>query len=184
MHNKNRDNEDVWVTRLQNGDKKALVFLVKKWHKLFCNTSYWMVKDKDAAKDIVQESWLVIIDKIDGLKKPKQFKYWAYRIVCNKFTDWLRLKLKEQQIQIRDSDNIRDDSVCYSENEKIKSKLLNAVNRLPNHQKEVVRLFYIEAYSLKEISSLLKISLGTTKSRLFNAREKLKIIIKQTDYEN
>ncbi|MDB9783285.1 RNA polymerase sigma factor, partial [Winogradskyella sp.] len=74
MHNKNRDNEDVWVTRLQNGDKKALVFLVKKWHKLFCNTSYWMVKDKDAAKDIVQESWLVIIDKIDGLKKPKQFK--------------------------------------------------------------------------------------------------------------
>ena len=62
--------------------------------------------------------------------------------------------------------------------------MLNAINRLPNHQKEVVRLFYIEAYSLKQISSLLKISLGTTKSRLFTAREKLKKTIKQTDYEN
>ena len=54
------------------GDKTALTTLVKRWHKLFCNKAYWLVKDKDAAKDIAQESWTVIINKIESLKNPNQ----------------------------------------------------------------------------------------------------------------
>lgn len=70
----------------------VLAVLVGRWHKLFYNKAYWLVKDKDTAKDIAQESWTVIIKKIDSLKDSKQFKYWAYRIVHNKSTDWLRLQ--------------------------------------------------------------------------------------------
>jgi len=45
-------------------------------------------------------------------------------------------------------------------------------------QQMVIKLFYTEEYSLKEISKTLNISVGTTKSRLFHAREKLKQILK------
>ncbi|WP_299114178.1 RNA polymerase sigma factor [uncultured Winogradskyella sp.] len=85
------------IQRLQSGDKSALAFLVKKWHKLFCEKAYWLVRDKDVAKDIAQESWLVIINKINELKNPEQFKYWAYRIVVNKSTDWLRVQSRQQK---------------------------------------------------------------------------------------
>lgn len=172
------------VEAYKAGDKKALTNLVKRWHKLFCDKAYWLVKDKDAAKDIAQDSWTIIINKIDRLKDPKQFKYWAYRIVCNKATDWLRLQSKNQKQTVGYNLDIESDTKEYSENEQLKQILLKAINELPTNQKEIVRLFYTESYSLKQISDLLKISVGTAKSRLFHAREKLKITLKNTHYEN
>ena len=174
MDNTNRDNDEVLVTRLQQGDKMALTNLVKRWHKLFCDKAYWLVKDKNVAKDIAQDSWTVIIKKIDRLKDPKQFKYWAYRIVCNKSTDWLRLQSKRHNQTIGYDVDVESNAIEYSENEHLKKALLIAINELPTQQKTVVRLFYIESYNLKQISDLLDISTGTAKSRLFYAREKLK----------
>lgn len=172
------------VNAYRAGDKKALAMLVKRWHKLFCDKAYWIIKDKDAAKDIAQDSWTIIINKIDRLNDPKQFKYWAYRIVCNKSTDWLRLQAKTQKNNIRDNFEIKSEEQQYSENEHLKLSLLKAINELPKNQKLVVKLFYTESYSLKQISEILNISVGTAKSRLFHAREKLKITLKKIDYEN
>jgi len=176
--------DEKLVKAYKAGDKKALAELVKRWHKLFCDKAYWLVKDKDVAKDIAQDSWTIIIDKIDGLKEPKQFKYWAYRIVCNKATDWLRLQTKKRKHTLGYDIEIESEETKYSENEQLKQALLKTINQLPINQKTVVRLFYIESYSLKQISKLLDISVGTAKSRLFHAREKLKTILKNTDYEN
>jgi RNA polymerase sigma-70 factor (ECF subfamily) len=68
--------------------------------------------------------------------------------------------------------------------ESIKKALLKAINELPIEQQQAIRLFYVEEYSLKEIGDLLNISVGTVKSRLFHAREKLKVQFKNRNYEN
>tara|TARA_R100001369_G_scaffold30604_1_gene54434 strand:+ start:666 stop:1217 length:552 start_codon:yes stop_codon:yes gene_type:complete len=170
--------DDTLVVAYRAGDKSALALLVKRWHKLFCDKAYWMVKDKDAAKDIAQDSWTVIIKKLDSLKDPKQFKYWAYRIVCNKSTDWLRLQLKINKQTIGFDLDIESNDIEYSENEHLKKLLLIALSELPMHQQTVIRLFYIESYSLNQISDLLDIAVGTAKSRLFHARETLKKVLK------
>lgn len=180
----NQSIDEELVEAYKAGDKSALATLVKRWHKVFCDKAYWLVKDKDAAKDIAQDSWTVIIQKIDTLNDPKQFKYWAFRIVCNKSTDWLRIDTKKQKQSIQNNLEIEFDNKEYSENKPLKIKLLNAINDLPANQKIVIRLFYLESNSLKKISDLQKISVGTAKSRLFHAREKLKIILKNTNYEN
>ncbi|WP_370003037.1 RNA polymerase sigma factor, partial [Winogradskyella sp.] len=156
------------------GDKTALATLVKRWHKLFCDKAYWLVKDKDVAKDIAQDSWTTIIHKIDKLKNPNQFKYWAFRIVCNKSTDWLRQQTKNQKRIIGYDMEIESREGHYSKDQIQKQILLEAINALPTNQNEVVKLFYHQDYSLKQISELLNISVGTAKSRLFHAREKLK----------
>lgn len=180
----NQSIDEELVEAYKAGDKSALATLVKRWHKVFCDKAYWLVKDKDAAKDIAQDSWTVIIQKIDTLNDPKQFKYWAFRIVCNKSTDWLRIDTKKQKQSIQNNLEIEFDNKEYSENKPLKIKLLNAINDLPANQKIVIRLFYLESNSLKKISDLQIISVGTAKSRLFHAREKLKIILKNTNYEN
>lgn len=176
--------DEKLVEAYKAGDKKALAALVKRWHKLFCDKAYWLVKDKDVAKDVAQDSWTTIINKIEHLKEPKQFKYWAYRIVCNKATDWLRLQSKNQKQTIGFHVQIESDDKEYSENDQLKQVLLKSINKLSTHQKEIVILFYTESYSLKQISNLLNISVGTAKSRLFHAREKLKITLKNTHYES
>ncbi|WP_299364259.1 sigma-70 family RNA polymerase sigma factor [Winogradskyella sp.] len=176
--------DEVLVEAFKAGDKKALAALVKRWHKQFCNKAYWMVNDKDAAKDIAQDSWTTIIDKIDKLKDPKRFKYWAFRIVCNKSTDWLRLQAKNRNNTINHEVEIKSVSGNNSEKEQLKQLLLKTVDELPKNQSTVIRLFYLQSYSLKQISDLLEISIGTAKSRLFHAREKIKTILKNSNYEN
>ena len=173
------------VLEFQSGNKNALTELVKLWHKTFCEKAFWLVKDADVAKDLAQDSWRTIIEKIKDLEKPESFGSWALRIVYTKSLDWINTnkridshlqKYKYEQKAITIDDN--------SDNEALKKTLLKTVKKLPEHQQLVIRLFYVEDYSLKEISELLKISIGTTKSRLFHAREKLKETLKYKDYEN
>ncbi|MGA1227121.1 MAG: RNA polymerase sigma factor [Tamlana sp.] len=71
-----------------------------------------------------------------------------------------------------------------NDNLKLKTNLLVAIKKLPEHQQVVIKLFYVEDYSLKQISDILKISIVTAKSRLFQAREKLKETLKYRNYEN
>ncbi len=165
------------VLAYQSGNEKAIAILVKRWHKQFCKQAYWYTKDKDTAKDIAQDSWNVIIHKLNDLKDAEKFGYWALAIVCRKAIDWTRKKSKtlEQQIDYHKVLNNFSEENNISEDSK---KMLLAIKELPNIQQTVLQLFYIENYSLKQISSLLDLSKGTVKSRLFYAREKLKIIIK------
>ncbi|MFT7051259.1 MAG: RNA polymerase sigma factor (sigma-70 family) [Psychroserpens sp.] len=175
--------DDILVLEFQLGNKKALASLVKKWHLIFCKKAYWLVKDADVAKDIAQESWQVIIDKIETLNDVSRFGSWALRIVYSKSLDHLRIRSKER---LRVSNTVEQQIgivETYKENNTLKEVLLKAVKQLPGQQQVVVRLFYTQSYSLKEISETLSISVGTTKSRLYNAREKLKLILKYHNYE-
>ncbi|WP_298537251.1 sigma-70 family RNA polymerase sigma factor [uncultured Algibacter sp.] len=175
---KEREIDSILVQQFQSGKKDALAILVKRWHKTFCEKAYWLVKDTDVAKDIAQDSWSVIISKIDSLKKPDSFGSWALRIVYTKSLDWIKAnkKFKNNLDDYKyNSTGVEDDE---STNVAIKLKLISAINTLPAHQKMVIRLFYTQEYSLIEISSLLDISVGTVKSRLFHARERLKQILK------
>ena len=173
MKKQNNISDAKLVLAYQSGNKKAIAILVERWHQKFCKQAYWYTKDKDAAKDIAQDSWNVIIHKLNDLNNPEKFGYWALAIVCRKAIDWSRRKSKTLEQQkgyhqvlnsFSEENNITEDS----------TKILLAIKALPDIQQTVLRLFYIESYSLKQISSLLNLSKGTVKSRLFYAREKLK----------
>ena len=172
------------VEAYQAGDQKAIAALVKRWHVVFCKKAFFLVKDADISKDIAQDCWQTIMAKLDTLEKPSSFKSWALRIVYNKSLDVLRQQSKNHLKQTK-IDNLQVAEVDdYKENTALKAALLKAIKQLPEQQQIVVRLFYTEDYSLKEMSELLKISVGTSKSRLFHAREKLKLILKDNNYEN
>ena len=170
------------IQRYIAGDKESLAILVKRWHKTFCKKAYWILKDKDLAKDVAQESWVIIIQKLPSLKKVESFKPWALRIIYTKSIDALKKKTKvqimnEQHLNQIDKD-VYDDSNEKEGKETLKIKMLDAIQDLSKDKQDIIRLFYLDEYSLKEISSFLQIPIGTVKSRLFKAREKLKSIIK------
>lgn len=169
------------VLSYKQGNQKAFTTLVKKWHVDFCKLAFWYVKDRDIAKDVAQESWQVILHKLDKLENPERFKSWAISIVNRKAIDWLRTNkrvLNKHQKYYKEHVN---DVVLNEVNEEdeVKNNLLKAIQKLSIEQQMVVKLFYTQSYSLKEISEFLNISVGTAKSRLFHAREKLKKTIKK-----
>jgi len=177
--------QDGWlVEQYQSGHEKALTLLVKRWHIKFCKQAYWYTNDFDVAKDIAQESWNVVINKLDTLKETNKFGSWGLSVVNRRSIDWIR-KTKKTKEKL---ENYIMDMQSGSDNEKVSenenaSIVLNALHELPVNQQIVLKLFYLESYSIIEISKILKVPKGTIKSRLFYAREKLKTIIKHKDYE-
>jgi len=178
MHKKNQISDGTLVTRYVEGDQTALAMLVQRFHKTFCNHAYWIVKDADAAKDIAQDSWNLIINKLHTLKDVDYFKSWALRIVHRKALDWTKgvSKQTKQHEAYKVTKSIQD--IPSEDRSSLQQKLLKAIQELPIHQQQVIQLFYVHEYSLKEISEIIQISEGTAKSRLYHAREKLKTILK------
>ncbi len=179
MHKKDHISDGELVSQYLAGNQKALALLVKRFHKTFCNHAYWIVKDAEVAKDIAQDSWKLILDKVVTLQNPARFKSWALRMVHRKSIDYVRTiaKQKQQQNDYNVTKSIRD--IPLADTLQVKQQLKEAIAKLSVPQQQVVRLFYVQELSLKEISILLNVSVGTAKSRLYHAREQLKKQLKK-----
>ncbi|SHG95151.1 RNA polymerase sigma factor [Flagellimonas flava] len=168
--------DGLMVLEYQSGNKKSLALLVKRHHKRLCHHAYRYTLDVDASQDIVQDSWGVIIKKLGTLRDPDSFSSWATRIVTRRALDYLnKAKRDKKHLETYEREfNFQD--TLEGKNLRLQ-RLLEAIKELPENQQTVLRLFYTQEYSLKEIANIMEISVGTTKSRLFHAREKLKKII-------
>jgi len=165
------------VLQYQSGDKKAMGMLVKRHHNRFCSHANWYLSDLDASKDVVQDCWSIIINKINSLRDPNSFSSWAMRIVTRKSIDFLKQnKSKREKLKQYQYTNSVETNIDVK-NTEIK-KLQQAIKSLSKDQQIVLRLFYTQEYSLLEISSILDISVGTVKSGLYHSRERLKTILK------
>lgn len=184
MNSPNKIFDSLLVLQYQTGNKKALAILVKRWHTKFCKQAYWYTQDIEASKDIAQDSWGKICIRIHQLKEPNNFGSWALTIVTRLALDWLRGQKKEfdHLKQYKNDQSILVFNEKKDDSEGIKVEIAKAIRKLPKKQRIVLHLFYVEDYSVKEIGGILQISVGTVKSRLFTAREKLKSILKNRNH--
>jgi len=169
--------DGVLVLEYRSGSKKALDLLVKKYHLKLCRHANYYTKDIELAKDVVQDSWAVILKKLHTLKDPNLFGSWAFRIVTRKALNALQ-KSKKNRNDARRHEYLSNTIAPNIQNETAYKPLQQAIAELSENQQIVLRLFYTEAYSLYEISTILDVAEGTVKSRLFHAREKLKTKLK------
>lgn len=185
MINKNKIVDSWLVMQTRNGNRGAMSLLVKRWHKKLCRHAYWYTKDPDIAQDIVQDCWPIIIKKIDNLKDAGSFGSWALSIVTRKAIDLLRKKNRELKNleEYYDNNSIITYDSNINDSEGLKKAINEAIKKLPGQSQQVLNLFYQEELSMVTISEILNVPVGTIKSRLFNAREKLKTILKHRDYE-
>lgn len=183
MKNQEKDIDKFLVSNCLAGDKPSFNRLVKRYHQNFLKKAYWYSKDSVLAKDVVQESWIKIFENLNQLKDPASFRSWALSIVIRKAIDAERLKTKINNNKSEyKSNNSGGNEIGLNQEVKLRNPkstiVLQEIKLLPENQKQILRMFYLEENSLMEISKLLGVSIGTVKSRLFYAREKLKTKIK------
>lgn len=124
------------------------------------------------AEDTLQDSFLVIFDKINQYKNKGSFEGWIKRITINTALQKYRNKAPFDLVKEVPEDKVQD--FDFKEEEVQIEFLLNLVQQLPNRYRLVFNLYVLDSYSHKEISELLKISVGTSKSNLSRARLLLK----------
>lgn len=177
---KNSDHiiNEALARRYQSGDKEALKELIRRFNPRLQSKIYYQTKNRDSINDIAQECWYAIIHNLEDVKFQVGFEAWALNIARNKAVDWIRIQQKERKTQTGSDTELQN--IQEEENE-IRNMQINELKRgmalISQAQRIVLELFYLENLSLKEISAVLGISIGTVKSRLFNAREQLKKII-------
>jgi RNA polymerase sigma factor (sigma-70 family) len=142
--------------------------LYKKYASKMFGVCKGYTKDKDDAKDILQEGFIKVFGSLKHYKGGS-LEGWVRRIIVNTCIDYYRKSLKERGfIDIEDA---RDLPVEVSVLEKMQAhELLELVNRLPDGARLVFNLYVIEGYTHKEIAEQLQINQGTSKSQFARAR--------------
>jgi RNA polymerase sigma factor (sigma-70 family) len=174
-----RTAEDVYdellVMRCQDGDEESLAALVSRWQPRLLRHAMRLTREREAATEVVQETWVAIVRGLRRLDDAARFPPWVYRIVTNKCADWTRQRQRASMAPLAAEPAAKELSAEDSEADV--AALRHAIERLPPAQQAMLSLFYVEGLSIQDIAETLSLPVGTVKSRLYYARSNLKVMI-------
>ena len=188
--------DDELMLRFQKGDEEAFNLLVRRHHKPLINFIARFTGDRDNAEDLAQETFIRIYKAADRYKQGRaKFKTWMYIIAKNLCKNELRNRSRRDRYRVdnttmsqhaTDGDIEEIDIVAsapanssYQPEVALQRKELNktiqtAIGELPEQYRYPLILRDIQGLSYDEISDILQLRSGTTKSRINRARIMLK----------
>ena len=184
MTDKDRINEKDLISRAKSGDDKAFEEIIQMYQKKICTTISYMIKDKDSVEDVAQEVFIKVYSNLKKFNEQSSLFTWIYRITMNACYDEIKREKKisffrnyveedgeEEEIEREDPSQDVHEIV---ESRLNRAKLIATLKRLPKEQRALIVLRDIRGFSYWEIADMLKLKLGTVKSQISRARQKLK----------
>lgn len=181
--------DEKLIEQFQQGNIYAFEEIVRRYKDQLINFAYRYLNDFDDAEDVVQETFMRVFRKKKAYKNVAKFSTWIYTITGNLAKTELRrrrrrkilslsnLGYEDKDFELKDIKKGPEESV----DELIQDGVIQqAINSLPEKFREVIIFRDIQELSYEEISTILKIPLGTVKSRVNRGR--LKLREKLTEY--
>jgi RNA polymerase sigma-70 factor (ECF subfamily) len=141
--------------------------------------AYSKVRNKSDALDIVQDSWLKILQKSDTLRDPQKLMQWARAIVSNTALNVLRQKSKRQTHPIHVEDLPQQGATIETQIEEriLQEAVYQSINQLDDETRTMlIRKFYY-GWRNKRIAQSMGLPLGTVKARIHRAQIRLRILL-------
>lgn len=176
--------DELLVLRCREGDVEAFEKLVSRWHGRLRRHAWLLTRDAEATRDIVQDAWLDIIRTFRRLKDPASFRGWVFRIVGNKAADWVRQRKRQRALGrevAQRKRNLGGDTAPNESRNNIQSVVRDGIRSLAANDQMILFMKYVDGMSTREIAETFDIPVGTVKSRLHHARERLKRIMQRND---
>ena len=167
------------IEHCKAGDRKAQQMLYSKLSAPMMGVCLRYLKNREDAEEVFLNGFFNAFQALKSFeyRDDPSFFGWVKRIMVNECLMWLRKQKEIWSIAIIED---HDPGVDLTPLEKLAAKdLLKLIQQIPVGYRTVFNLYAIEGYSHKEISELLKISEGTSKSQLFKAKKLLQTIIKE-----
>jgi RNA polymerase sigma-70 factor (ECF subfamily) len=174
--------EDL-IRRFQRGQPGAFDALFERYKDYVYRVAFFITRNSGDAEEATQETFLDVLHalarfKIEG---PARFETWLYRITVNRCRSMFRRKRPPSA----DWDELADELVAGVNGDpnhsavkrETRELVWQAVNNLPDAQREVIALRYLCDLSYDEIAHILGINAGTVKSRLFYAHQALQGVL-------
>ncbi len=171
------------ILRLQSGDLEALGMLYERHKTRVYRTALGITHDSVAAEDILQDCFLRFYRYAHRVDPSLPLEPWLYRVTTNLAYNWAR-KRKKGQVSLSEMTDWLAGPKCHSpewqvEAQDERSRIMEAIATLKIKQRIVIVLYYLNALSVKEISTILECPVGTVKSRLYHGRKNLRRKLEQ-----
>ena len=171
------ENDKAIIQRAMEGDEAAMRTLWSRHAPHIDAVVRRLVgNDLDLAADVAQEVWIQIFRALPQYRGDSQFGTWAHRIAVNRTLNALR---KTRRLAKIETDVEEDSALVEPEPERalMLATIEKAANRLSPGARAVFMLHDVEGYTHEEIAERLGITAGGSKSQLFKARAKLRIML-------
>lgn len=178
---------EMLVERAREGDRSAFGQLVDEYKDKIYNYVARMLNDPYEAEDVTQEAFLRAYKSLPRFRGASSFHTWLYRIASNLAIDVVRKRKRQdptfsldEPLESEDGEYERElpDETGGPEDRTSTRETRVAVRRaimdLPEKLRDVMILYELQGETYEDIAGILDVPLGTVKSRLFNARNRLK----------
>jgi len=175
--------DPIYFKEILEGCKSNSRKSQKELYKLFFGFSMKIclryAESKDEAVEMVNDGFLKVFNHIKKFDGNRPFQSWLSTIMINTSIDYYRARIKRLKMEELSNNQDSEDA------ENILSKLnyndlIKLVQQLSISYRTVFNLFVIDGYNHEEISKMLSISVGTSKSNLFKARQQLKEMLRES----
>ena len=177
-----REDDVVLIRKILSGDDAAFSILVEKYQESIHALAWRRIRDFHYAEEIMQDTFLRAYKKLPTLKNPNQFSGWLHVIANRLCIDWMRSqKSVMQSLEDTPAAEIDKSSYAYHVSEQRMAErtehhhelVKRLLEKLPENERAVVTLFYLDEMSTKEIGKFMGVSVNTITSRLQRARKRL-----------
>lgn len=172
--------EDIQLLqRFRSGDRQAFTELVIRYQKPIYNAAFWILRKAEDASDVTQTVFLKVVERLDDYDPQYKFFSWIYRIAVNESLNLQRRNGHDDEL---DDDaeyeapqsNTPDGQFVASE---LSRRVQDALMHMSTNDRMVLTLRHFSECSYEEIAQVLEIDVKTVKSRLFDARKRLSILL-------
>ena len=162
------------VAQAREGDTRAFGELLRSYEGAAIATAMGVVSDRDDARDVVQDAFLLAWIKLGQLREPEQFGWWLRSIVRRRAIDRARKRREDPITGQRDETGYVITPVQTSARTDRTEDLWDQVARLPAMYREVVILHYVHRHPYERIGRYTGVPVSTVRGRLRQARLRLK----------
>src|SRR5437016_1517431 len=155
---------------------EAFAELVLLFQDMAFACAYAVLGDAYLAEDVAQDAFVVAWQKLDQLREPGAFPGWFKRIVlsqCNRITRRKRLQIVPLDVGVK-SPTTDPGPHIVAERHELLNQVLRAIKALPDNERLVTTLFYVNGYTQADIGQFLEVPVSTVNKRLHTARQRLK----------
>lgn len=186
------------VTQLKGGDSSAFEKIYNITNQSAWFTAKKIVGNDDDAEDVLQEAYIIVLNKIADLDKPETFLSWFNMIVANKAKDIYNKNKKT--LFAPQSNDVDDDIPDFFESQKyegeeftpgtdvekneLREQIMGLINNLSDEKRTAVVLFYYNNLTTKQIAESLGVNENTIKSRLVQAKKDLAKGVSELEKKN
>ena len=197
------------LARLRRGDERAFRTLVERHHSALLRVALWHVRDRQAAEEVVQETWLAVIQGLDRFEGRSTLKTWLFRILTNRAKTRGEREARSVPFSALVAADVASDDPAVDPDrfqgpdgrfpggwaspparwetlpherlvsQETMQRVAQAIEQLPPAQRAVIRLRDVDGWDSDEVCELLGVSHGNQRVLLHRARSKVRAALER-----